>query len=108
MASGIKTLQSIKKTSDNQKPITVIDCFSHKPSALLSNTIKQFDIQSNHIPEKQLKWAKKICRDRKKIDSSTALKLENKTLPISLILDWKVVCHLRKIKHKLLPVCTKN
>ena len=48
MACGIKTLQSIK-TTDNQKPITFIERFSHKPSALPSYTIKQFDIQSSII-----------------------------------------------------------
>ena len=48
MARGIKTIQSIKKTTDNQKPITISERFSHKPSALPSNTISQCDIQSNN------------------------------------------------------------
>ena len=50
MACGIKTLQSIKKNPDNKKPSTIIENFSHKPSAPTSKTIKLFDIQSNNIP----------------------------------------------------------
>ena len=67
MACGIKTLQSIKKTTENQKPITFIERFSHKPSALPSKTIKQFDIQSNNLVWKttelsytDLLWQKKF------------------------------------------------
>ena len=36
MACGIKTLQLIKKTTDNKNLITLIERFSHKPSAPLS------------------------------------------------------------------------
>ena len=46
MACGIKTVQTIEKTIDNQKPITTKERFCHKPSALPSNTIYQFKIQS--------------------------------------------------------------
>ena len=49
MACIIKTLQPIKTTTDKQKPILITERFSHKPSALPSNTIMQFDIQSKYF-----------------------------------------------------------
>ena len=57
--------------------------------------------------QKQLSWAMKTCCDRRKFDSSSDLKLQYNVLPVSLYLDWKIVCHLWKIKHTPLPVYVK-
>ena len=45
--------------------------------------------------EKQLSWAK--------YDSSSDLKLKHNILPVTMFLDYKILCHFWKIQHQLLP-----
>ena len=75
----------------------------HYPAILLSSLTSNLVISL----EKQLSWAIKTCCDRRKFDCSSDPKLEYKVLPVSLFLDWKKICHLWKIQHKLLPAYTK-
>ena len=53
--------------------------------------------------EKQLSWAVKTCCDRAKYDSSSDLKLKHNILPVTMFLDYKILCHFWKIQHQLLP-----
>ena len=75
----------------------------HYPSIVLSSLISSL----KKSLKKQLSWAIKTCCDRKKFDSSSDHELECKVLPVSLFLDWKKICYLWKVKHKLLTANTK-
>ena len=105
MACWIKTLQSIEKPLTIKKRILLLVVITHLHylaillSSLTSNLLK--------LLQKQLSWAIKTCCDRRKFDSSSDLKLQYNVLPVSLYLDWKIVCHLWKIKHTPLPVYVK-
>ena len=105
MACWIKTLQSIEKPLTIKKRILLLVVITHLHylaillSSLTSNLLK--------LLQKQLSWTIKTCCDRRKFDSSSDLKLQYNVLPVSLYLDWKIVCHLWKIKHTPLPVYVK-
>ena len=53
--------------------------------------------------EKQLNWAVKTCCDCAKYDSSSDLKLKHNILPVTMFLDYKILCHFWKIQHQVLP-----
>ena len=53
--------------------------------------------------EKQLSWAVKTCCDQAKYDSSSDLKLKHTILPVTMFLDYKILCLFWKIQHQLLP-----
>ena len=53
--------------------------------------------------EKQLSWAVKTCCDRAKYDSSSDLKPKHNILPVTMFLDYKILCQFWKIQHQLLP-----
>ena len=106
MACWIKTLQSIEKplTIKNRILLLVVITHLHYLAILLSSLTSNLLI----LLQKQLRWAIKTCCDRRKFDSSSDLKLQYNVLPVSLYLNWKIVCHLWKIKHTPLPVYVKN
>ena len=53
--------------------------------------------------EKQLSGAVKTCCNRAKYDSSSDLKLKHNILPVTMFLDYKILCHFWKIQIQLLP-----
>ena len=105
IACWIKILQSIEKplTIKNRILLLVVITHLHYLAILLSS------LTSNLLKllQKQLSRAIKTCCDRRKFDSSSDLKLQYRVHPVSLYLDWKIVCHLWKIKPTPLPVYVK-
>ena len=102
-ACGIKTLQSIKKPLPVKTRLLIMHALVishlHYPAILLSGTSANLMISL----EKQLSWAVKTCCDRAKYDSSSDLKLKHNILPVTLFLDYKILCDFWKIQHQLLP-----
>ena len=94
MACGIKIIQSIKipLTIKNQLLLmnALVISHLHYPAILLSSLTWNLTISL----EKQLSWAIETCCDRRKFDYLSDLKLKYKVLPVSLFLDWNIICHL--------------
>ena len=87
-----------KNTSINQKAIasenkTLDNACTGYPAILLSGISANLMISL----EKQLSWAVKTCCDRAKYDSSSDLKLKHNILPVTIFLDYKILCHFWKI-----------
>ena len=103
MACGIKTLQSIKKPLPVKTRLLIMHALVishlHYPATLLSGISANLMISL----EKQLSWAVKTCCDRAKYNSSSDLKLKHNILPVTMFLDYKILCHFWKIQHQLLP-----
>ena len=103
MACGIKTLQSIKKPLPVETRLLIMHALVishlHYPAIVLSGIFGNLMISL----EKQLSWAVKTFCDRAKNDSSSDLKLKNNILPVTMSLDYKILCHFWKIQHQLLP-----
>ena len=103
MACEIKTLQSIKKPLPVKTRLLIMHALvishSHYPAILLSGISANLMISL----EKQLSWAVKTCCDRAKYNSSSDLKLKHNILPVTMFLDYKILCHFWKRQHQLLP-----
>ena len=99
MACGIITLQSIKKPLPVKTRLLIMHALVishlHYPAILLSGISANLMISL----EKQLSWAVKTCCDCAKYDSSSDLKLEHNILPVTMFLDYKILCHFWKIQH---------
>ena len=103
MACGIKTLQSLKKPLPVKTRLLIMNALviSHlNYPAILSSGISANLVISL---EKLLNWAVKTCCDRAKYDSSSDLKLKHNILPVTMFLDYKILCHFWKIQHQVLP-----
>ena len=103
MSCGIKTLQSIKKPLPVKTRLLIMHALVishlHYPAILLSGISANLMISL----EKQLSWAVKTCCDRAKYNSSSDLKLKHNILPVTMFLDYKILCHFWKIQYQLLP-----
>ena len=103
MACGIKTLQSIKKTLPVKTRVLIMKALVishlHYSAILLSGISANLMISL----DKQLSWAVKTGCERSKYDSSSQLKLKHNILPVTMFLDYKILCHFWKIQHHLLP-----
>ena len=103
MACGIKTLQSIKKPLPVKTRLLIMNALLisrlHYPAILSSGISANFMISL----EKQLSWAVKTCCDCANYDSSSDLKLKHNILPVTMFLDYKIICHFWKIQNQLLP-----
>ena len=103
MACGIKTLQSLKKPLPVKTRLLIMNALVishlHYPAILLSGISANLVISL----EKLLNWAVKTCCDHAKYDSSSDLKLKLNILPVTMFLDYKILCHFWKIQHRILP-----
>ena len=90
MAQIFKCLYNLRDClPKNRLPVMInslVMCHLQYPAVVLSTVDNSLVVTL----EKQLSWAVKACYHRSKFDSSTDIKLQQKILPVHILLDYRI------------------